>query len=79
MSRQRLRPSLGESSQVVCPRCQGQGTIRGTESLALSILRIIEEEAIKEHTAQIVVQLPVNVATYLLNEKHCLISKTDKN
>jgi len=69
MSRQRLRPSLGESSQVVCPRCQGQGTIRGTESLALSILRIIEEEAIKEHTAKIVVQLPVNVATYLLNEK----------
>ncbi|WP_455365506.1 ribonuclease E [Kaarinaea lacus] len=69
MSRQRLRPSLGESSQVVCPRCQGQGTVRGTESLALSILRIIEEEAMKEHTAKIVVQLPVNVATYLLNEK----------
>jgi ribonuclease E len=69
MSRQRLRPSLGESSQVVCPRCQGQGTVRGTESLALSILRIIEEEAMKEHTSKIVVQLPVNVATYLLNEK----------
>ena len=69
MSRQRLRPSLGESSQVVCPRCQGHGTIRGTESLALSVLRIIEEEAIKEHTAKIIVQLPVNVATYLLNEK----------
>ncbi len=69
MSRQRLRPSLGESSQVVCPRCQGQGTVRGTESLALSILRIIEEEAMKEQTAKIVVQLPVNVATYLLNEK----------
>ena len=69
MSRQRLRPSLGESSQVVCPRCQGQGTVRGTESLALSILRLIEEEAMKEHTAKIVIQLPVNVATYLLNEK----------
>ena len=69
MSRQRLRPSLGESSQVVCPRCQGQGTVRSTESLALSILRIIEEEAMKEQTAKIVVQLPVNVATYLLNEK----------
>ncbi|HEY5603162.1 MAG TPA: Rne/Rng family ribonuclease [Gammaproteobacteria bacterium] len=69
MSRQRLRPSLGESSQIVCPRCQGQGTVRGTESLALSILRIIEEEAMKEHTAKIVVQLPVSVATYLLNEK----------
>jgi ribonuclease E len=69
MSRQRLRPSLGESSQIVCPRCQGQGTIRGTESLALSILRIIEEDAMKEQTAKIVVQLPVNVATFLLNEK----------
>ena len=69
MSRQRLRPSLGESSQVVCPRCQGQGTVRSTESLALSILRIIEEEAMKEQTAKIVIQLPVNVATYLLNEK----------
>jgi ribonuclease E len=69
MSRQRLRPSLGESSQIVCPRCQGQGTVRGTESLALSILRIIEEEAMKEHTAKLIVQLPVNVATYLLNEK----------
>ena len=69
MSRQRLRPSLGESSQIVCPRCQGQGTIRGTESLALSILRIIEEDAMKEQTGKIVVQLPVNVATFLLNEK----------
>jgi len=69
MSRQRLRPSLGESSQIVCPRCQGQGTIRGTESLALSILRLIEEDAMKELTAKIVVQLPVNVATFLLNEK----------
>ena len=69
MSRQRLRPSLGESSQIVCPRCQGQGTIRGTESLSLAILRIIEEDAMKEQTAKIVVQLPINVATYLLNEK----------
>lgn len=69
MSRQRLRPSLGESSQIVCPRCTGQGTIRGIESLALSILRIIEEDAMKENTAKIVVQLPINVATFLLNEK----------
>jgi ribonuclease E len=69
MSRQRIRPSLGESVQIVCPRCEGHGTIRGTESLALSILRIIEEDAMKEQTARIVVQVPVNVATFLLNEK----------
>jgi len=74
MSRQRLRPSLGESSQIVCPRCKGQGTIRGTESLALSILRIIEEDAMKDQTARIVVQAPVNVATFLLNEKRAAIS-----
>jgi ribonuclease E len=69
MSRQRLRPSLGESSQHVCPRCKGHGTIRGVESLALSVLRIVEEEAMKENTARIVAQLPVEVATFLLNEK----------
>ncbi|TCT24000.1 ribonuclease E [Thiobaca trueperi] len=69
MSRQRLRPSLGESSQQVCPRCKGQGTIRGVESLALSILRIVEEEAMKDSTQRIVAQLPVSVATFLLNEK----------
>lgn len=69
MSRQRLRPSLGESSQLVCPRCRGRGTIRGVESLALSILRIIEEEAMKENTERILAQLPVDVATFLLNEK----------
>ncbi len=74
MSRQRLRPSLGESSQIICPRCKGQGTVRGTESLALSILRIIEEDAMKEQTARIVVQAPVNVATFLLNEKRSAIS-----
>ena len=69
MSRQRLRPSLGESSQTVCPRCRGQGTIRGVESLGLSILRILEEEAMKDSTARIVAQVPVKVATFLLNEK----------
>ncbi len=69
MSRQRLRPSLGESSQTVCPRCRGQGTIRGVESLGLSILRIIEEEAMKESTGRIVAQVPIKVATFLLNEK----------
>ncbi|GAA0784928.1 ribonuclease E [Marinobacterium sediminicola] len=69
MSRQRLRPSLAESRGSVCPRCHGQGTIRDTESLALSILRLIEEESSKDRTAQIRAILPVSVATYLLNEK----------
>ncbi len=69
MSRQRLRPSLAESRGHVCPRCHGQGTIRDTESLALSILRLIAEEAAKDRTAQIRAILPVSVATYLLNEK----------
>lgn len=69
MSRQRLRPSLGDASQHTCPRCDGQGTIRSNESLALSILRLIEEEAIKENTAQIQAQVPVPVSSYLLNEK----------
>ncbi len=69
MSRQRLRPSLGESAHHVCPRCNGLGTIRGTESLALSVLRIIEEECIKDNSAQVEAQLPVDVATYILNEK----------
>jgi ribonuclease E len=69
MSRQRLRPSLGEASEQVCPRCKGHGTIRGVESLSLSVLRIIEEEAMKENTGRIVAQLPVDIATFLLNEK----------
>ncbi|MGD8311572.1 MAG: ribonuclease E [Gammaproteobacteria bacterium] len=73
MSRQRLRPSLGESSQVVCPRCTGQGTIRGVESLSLSILRIIEEEVMKENTLRVVARVPVDVGTYLLNEKRELL------
>ena len=69
MSRQRLRPSLGESSQIVCPRCNGHGTIRSIESLALSILRLIEEEALKEKTGRVIAQVPVEVASFLLNEK----------
>ena len=69
MSRQRLRPSLSESTATICPRCNGKGTIRGVESLALSILRLIEEEAIKEHTTQIEAKVPVSVAAFLLNEK----------
>jgi len=74
MSRQRLRPSLGESSQDVCPRCSGQGTVRGVESLALAVLRLFEENAMKEKTGQLQAQLPVDVATYLLNEKREAIS-----
>jgi ribonuclease E len=69
MSRQRLRPSLGESSYHTCPRCSGFGTIRSVESLALAILRIVGEEARKERTTKVIAQLPVEVATYLLNEK----------
>ena len=78
MSRQRLRPSLGESSQNVCPRCKGQGTVRGIESLALSVLRIIEEEAMKDSTARIIAQLPVEVATFLLNEKRRAIHEIEQ-
>src|SRR5580692_6130231 len=70
MSRQRLRPSLGESSHIVCPRCVGIGSIRSIESMALSILRLIGEELRKDRTTRIIVQLPVDVATYLINEKH---------
>ncbi len=78
MSRQRLRPSLGESIHLPCPRCSGQGTIRGIESIALSILRVIEEEAMKEKTARVVAQVPVDVATFLLNEKREILSDIEK-
>ena len=69
MSRQRLRPSLGESSHIPCPRCESQGTIRDVKSLSLAVLRIIQEEAMKELTARIIALLPVDAATFLLNEK----------
>ncbi|GKV84110.1 ribonuclease E [Pectobacterium atrosepticum] len=69
MSRQRLSPSLGESSHHVCPRCTGTGTIRDNESLSLSILRLIEEEALKENTKEVHAIVPVQIASYLLNEK----------
>ncbi|MBR9727757.1 ribonuclease E [Shewanella intestini] len=78
MSRQRLRPSLEESAGHLCPRCHGQGTIRGTESLALSILRLMEEEAIKENTKQIEAVVPVDVAAFLLNEKRKAIRITEE-
>jgi ribonuclease E len=69
MSRQRLRPSLGESSHITCPRCIGIGSIRSVESMALSILRLLGEDARKDRTHRVVVQVPVEVATYLINEK----------
>jgi ribonuclease E len=78
MSRQRLRPSLGESAHHVCPRCDGHGTVRGTESLALSVLRLMEEEAIKDNTGQIEAQVPVSVATYLLNEKRRSVAELER-
>ncbi|HWZ72437.1 MAG TPA: Rne/Rng family ribonuclease [Casimicrobiaceae bacterium] len=69
LSRQRLRPALAESAYIPCPRCHGIGHIRGTESTALHILRILQEEAMKDNTAQVVAQVPIDVATFLLNEK----------
>lgn len=75
MSRQRLRPSLGESSQIICPRCSGEGTIRGVESLALSIMRLMEEEAMKDMTVEVLAETPVAVATFLLNEKRKPLSE----
>ena len=69
MSRQRLRPSLGEATQIVCPRCDGHGRIRGVESLSLSALRLVEEHAMKDSTGQVLVQAPPTVANFLLNEK----------
>jgi ribonuclease E len=78
MSRQRLRPSLGESSLLTCPRCKGQGFVRNIESLALSVLRIIEEEAMKKNTDKIIAQLPIESATYLLNEKRSMIEQIEK-
>ena len=78
MSRQRLRPSLGETIATVCPRCDGQGTIRDTKSLALVILRLIQDEAQKERSAEIRAMVPVDVATFLLNEKRSAIRSIEK-
>lgn len=78
MSRQRLRPSLGETSAIVCPRCTGQGSIRDTKSLALSILRLLEEEAIKDRSAEVRAIVPVDVAAYLLNEKRAALSEIEQ-
>jgi len=78
MSRQRLRPSLGESSLRVCPICNGQGQVRSPESLALSILRVLEEESLKDKTSKVVVSLPVDVGTFLLNEKREAIAEIEE-
>ncbi len=75
MSRQRLRPSLGDASQIVCPRCSGHGSFRSIESLALSILRLIQDEAMKHMTHQVTAQVPIQVASFLLNEKRDAITK----
>ena len=77
MSRQRLRPSLGETSGMVCPRCTGQGTIRDTKSLALAILRLIQEEASKERTGEVQAIVPVSVSAFLLNEKRADINEIE--
>src|SRR5690554_3653400 len=77
MSRQRLRPSLGETSGIVCPRCNGQGIIRDVESLSLAILRLIEEEALKDRTAEVRACVPFQVAAFLLNEKRNAITKIE--
>jgi len=77
MSRQRLRPSLGESSQESCPRCSGHGRIRSIESLALSILRLVEEECMKDYTGQVIVQAPTTVANFLLNEKRKALAEIE--
>ena len=79
MSRQRLRPALSESNQLICPRCSGIGSIRSVESLALAILRIIGEEARKDMTVKIIAQLPIEIATYLLNEKRDWVQNIGAN
>src|SRR3546814_8252329 len=78
MSRQRLRPSLGESTQIVCPRCEGHGRMRSVESLALAIIRLAEEHAMKDNTGQVLVQAPVEIANYLLNEKRRALAEIEK-
>ena len=78
MSRQRIRPSLGDAHAEVCPRCSGLGHIRGVESLGLAVLRLVEEEAGRERMSQLVVQLPVSVATFMLNEKRIQLESIER-
>lgn len=79
MSRQRIRLSLGENVQEVCPRCEGRGTVRNVYSQTLSIIRLIEEEALKEKTVELQVQLPVEMATYMVNEKRDFVLSIEKH
>ncbi|MDB6095758.1 MAG: ribonuclease [Francisellaceae bacterium] len=79
MSRQRLRPALGEASRITCPHCDGRGNIRSIESLALVVIRVIEEEALKEKTTKVLAELPVEVATYLMNEKRNSVLIIERN
>jgi ribonuclease E len=78
MSRQRLRPALGEAHQEICPRCAGLGHIRGVQSLGLAVLRLLEEEATKERITQLIVQLPVAVATFILNDKRSQVESIEQ-
>ena len=77
MSRQRMRPSLGDSTQITCPRCKGQGSIRNVESVALSVLRLLEEEAMKKGTEKVIAHLSIECATFLLNEKRSAIESIE--
>src|SRR5690606_1948288 len=81
LSRQRLRPSIGEAANITCPRCNGMGSIRSVDSMALALLRLIGEEARKDRTVKVIAQLPVEVATYLMNEKrdwlHAIQTRSD--
>ncbi|BDU36577.1 ribonuclease E [Vibrio nigripulchritudo] len=79
MSRQRLSPSLAEASHHICPRCSGTGVVRDNESLALSVLRLIEEEALKDNTSQVLAVVPVAIASYLLNEKRRSVNHIEKH
>jgi len=78
MSRQRLRPSLGDAHEEICPRCSGLGHVRGVQSLGLAVLRLLEEEATKDRISQLVVQLPVSVATFMLNEKRVQLEEIER-
>ncbi len=79
MSRQRLRPSLRESQQNICPTCSGHGTVHSVESVALMLTRIIEEEAIKPHTGEIIIQASIEASTFILNEKRSILDGMEKN
>ncbi len=78
LGRQRLRPSLGEASQIVCPTCEGHGRMRSVESLSLSIIRVAEEHAMKDNTGQVLVQAPVEIANFLLNEKRSALREIEQ-